>query len=83
MKTRVKTLMSPISSTFCKITTPSLLFSNIILSFLFIIMIMTEADFSSQQKISLIVTKLFDETEYANGKTRLDITSGEEIYEYM
>lgn len=46
-------------------------------------MIMTEADLSSQQKISVIVTKLFDETEFTDGTTRLDITSVEEIYEYM
>ncbi|CDW82454.1 ryanodine-inositol-triphosphate receptor ca2 channel (rir-) family protein [Stylonychia lemnae] len=59
-------------------------FSNVILSFLFVIMIMTECDFSSQQKISTIMSKIFDESSYdSQGSTRQDITTSDQIYEYL
>eukprot|EP00347_Sterkiella_histriomuscorum_P016539 403352808 len=57
---------------------------NVILSFLFVIMIMTECDFSSQQKISTIMVRLFDQTAYDNNdSTRQSIVSGDDIYIYM
>ena len=57
---------------------------NVILSFLFVIMIMTECDFSSQQKISTIMLRTFDQTAFdSDGNTRQSIGSADDLYTYL